>query len=101
MYLLTPLGRGGRCDSSCRGGVGNGGLWWPEWRSEGYELTSQPLLLLLLNLPETVVWSLVEGEVVSGDEGEVGWSKLVLELLTERERERDAGRLVLVREGVD
>ena len=51
-------------------------------------MTSQPLLLLLLNLLETVVWSPVEGEVVGGDEGEVGWPELALELLTERERER-------------
>uniref|UniRef100_A0A6N2KRN5 Ammonium transporter AmtB-like domain-containing protein n=1 Tax=Salix viminalis TaxID=40686 RepID=A0A6N2KRN5_SALVM len=29
-YLLVPLGKGGRDDDSCRGGVVNGGLWWPE-----------------------------------------------------------------------
>ena len=33
-HLLTPLGRGGRGDSSDRGGVGNGGLWWSELASE-------------------------------------------------------------------
>ena len=26
---LVPLGRGDRGDSSGRGGVENGGLWWP------------------------------------------------------------------------
>ena len=34
MYLLAPLGRGGRGDDSCRGVVANGGLWWPEGASE-------------------------------------------------------------------
>ena len=34
MYLLVPLGRVGRGDDSCRGGVVNGGLWWPEEASE-------------------------------------------------------------------
>ena len=29
----------------------------------------------------------MEGEVVGGDEGEVGWPELALELLTEKERE--------------
>lgn len=30
VYLLAPLGRGRRGDSSSRGFVGNGRLWWPE-----------------------------------------------------------------------
>ena len=34
MYLLAPLGRGGRGDDSCRGGIVNGGLWWPERASK-------------------------------------------------------------------
>ena len=34
MYLIVPLGRGCRGDDSCRGGVVNGGLWWPEEASE-------------------------------------------------------------------
>ena len=34
-YPLIPLGKGDRGDSSGRGGVRNGGLWWPEWTSEG------------------------------------------------------------------
>ena len=79
------MSRGGRGDSSGRCGVGNGGLWWPEQRSEGCRLTSQPLLLL--NMPETVLGSPMEGEAVGGDEGEVGWPELALELLTEKERE--------------
>ena len=29
-YLLRPLCKGGRGGSYGRGGVGNGGLWWPE-----------------------------------------------------------------------
>ena len=33
-YLLVSLGRGGRGDDSCGGGVVNGGLWWPEEASE-------------------------------------------------------------------
>ena len=33
-HLLTPLGKGGRGGSSCRGGVKNGDLWWPELVSE-------------------------------------------------------------------
>ena len=35
VYLLIPLGIGGRGGSSGQGGVVNGGLWWPEWTSEG------------------------------------------------------------------
>ena len=34
MYLLVPLGRGGRGDDSGRGGVVNGGLWWLEGASK-------------------------------------------------------------------
>ena len=34
-YPLIPLGKGDQGDSSGRGGVENGGLWWPEWTSEG------------------------------------------------------------------
>ena len=54
--MLVPLSRGGRGDDSCRGGVVNGGLWWPEWASENDVTTSQPLLLLLPTFPVTVVW---------------------------------------------
>ena len=34
MYLLAPLGRGSRGDDFGRGGVVNGGLWWPEGASK-------------------------------------------------------------------
>ena len=30
MYLLAPLGRGGRVGCPGGGGVDNGGLWWPK-----------------------------------------------------------------------
>ena len=33
-YLLVLLGRGARGDDSGRGGVVNGGLWWPEGASK-------------------------------------------------------------------
>ena len=39
----------------------------------------------------------MEGEAVGGDEGEVGWPELALELLTEKERESSA--TLVFREG--
>ena len=33
-YPLLPPGRGRRGGSPCRGGVENGGPWWPEWASK-------------------------------------------------------------------
>ena len=37
-YLLIPLCRGLQGGSSGHGGVGNGGLWWPETGSEVAQL---------------------------------------------------------------
>ena len=58
VYLLTPLGRGGRGGSSGRGFVGNGGLWWPEGASEAGRPALLLCLLPLLASPEIVVLSL-------------------------------------------
>ena len=35
MYLIVPLGRGGRVGCPSGGGVGNGDLWWLEEASKG------------------------------------------------------------------
>ena len=48
VYLLIPLCRGGRGCSSGHGGVGNGGLWWLEWISEGARVVLQWLGLCCL-----------------------------------------------------
>ena len=55
VYLLTPLGRGGRGGSFGHDGVGNGGLWWLEWASEQGRFTLQLPLLLLPPSPEKMV----------------------------------------------
>ena len=55
-YLLIPSCRGRRGGSSGHGGVGNGGLWWPEWTSEGDGvalLSRAAALFPLLASPET------------------------------------------------
>jgi hypothetical protein len=59
MYLLVPLGRGGRGGCSSSGGVGNGGLWWPEWSSEGdgLALLSSGLCLFLRWRGQLSSWS--------------------------------------------
>ena len=49
---LIPLCRGLEDGSSGRGGVRNGGLWWPERASEWRLITLQTLLLPLLSSPE-------------------------------------------------
>ena len=71
-YLLIPLCRGGRGGSSGRGGVVNGGLWWPEWTSEWTRVA----LLSTVTVDATAavaprrrwlsLWSL--GETSGGDE---------------------------------
>ena len=87
-YLLIPLGRGGRGGSSCRGGVRNGGLRWPEWTSKSdlSALLKRLELLLPSPKPRLGCWN---GEGASGDDGEVqGGQSWRPELLNERVKER-------------
>ena len=73
VHLLTPFGRGGRGGSSGRGGVENGGLWWPEKTSEDarFGLLSSGLSPFLCLSSCWDVWSGVEA--TGGDEGRYRW----------------------------
>ena len=102
-FKFDRMGRGGRGDDSCHGGIINGGLWWPEeeaFKTVGAYVAATATVAFAS--PENVAWLLLWGEVHGGDKGGIEWSRhhhygerrgsarLVLErehLQTEREGE--------------
>ena len=68
------MGRGGRGGCPSGVGVGNGGLWRSEERSEGVGFILQLLLPSLLPLQRVWLGFWWGGEAPGDDEGGVGWS---------------------------
>ena len=67
VYLLVPLGKGGRGDDPCRGGVVNGGLWLLEEVSKGAGLALQLLSPSLLPCRRLWLSCDCRGEACGGD----------------------------------
>ena len=82
-HLPLPSGRGDRGGSPCRGGVENGGPWWPGGGLEVAGLWVEPLLLrhpcycwfVLLLFAGAVGhgWGLRGGGSVIGEDGGARW----------------------------